>query len=205
MTDDKKKGFAQIVSEWWQTDQNLHVLTFFCLFELAFGFVALVYQVPVEKGTAILWGAGCFWVGMLGGFVFAIPKVAVSNPRTQDSEPATPVQRTVQDEKLADQIRSRHRVSDVNTNLGEISDWLTKTIVGVGMVELTKVPSLLHRLGTYIAGGIPSVPNGNSLALALVCYFSVFGFVNGYLYTRMFAAPAFRRVDELSNREASVH
>jgi len=79
----------------------------------------------------------------------------------------------------------------VNTNLVEISDWLTKIIVGVGLIELRRIPPQARRLALEVAG-----PSGDiSFALAVVVYFPTLGFLFGYLSTRLFLAGAFSRAE----------
>ena len=83
----------------------------------------------------------------------------------------------------------------MNTNLEEISDWLTKIIVGVTLVEL---PALLARLGQaakLIAGSLGG-DSRISFAYAVMMYFSVTGFLGGYLLTRLYLQTAFRDTDK---------
>ena len=81
----------------------------------------------------------------------------------------------------------------VNTNLDDVSDWLTKIVVGVGLVELRKIPDLLFRLASMIAGelGANQVP----FIISVLVYFTTVGFLSGYLTTRMFVQRAFRMAD----------
>ncbi|MFE6049832.1 hypothetical protein ACFQ6N_03670 [Kitasatospora sp. NPDC056446] len=72
-----------------------------------------------------------------------------------------------------------------NTNLEQVSDWLTKVLLGVGLTQLGSLGERLHGLGTTLApalgGGDAAVP----FAAALVLYFLVFGFLAGWLVTRL--------------------
>ncbi|MEV7773121.1 hypothetical protein [Kitasatospora sp. NPDC086791] len=72
-----------------------------------------------------------------------------------------------------------------NTNLEQVSDWLTKVLLGVGLTQLGSLGERLHGLGTALApvlgGGEAAVP----FAAALVLYFLVFGFLTGWLVTRL--------------------
>jgi hypothetical protein len=81
----------------------------------------------------------------------------------------------------------------VNTNLDDVSDWLTKIVVGVGLVELREIPGLLLRLARLIAGelGVNQVP----FIIAVIAYFTTVGFISGYLTTRMFFERVFRIAD----------
>jgi len=48
------------------------------------------------------------------------------------------------------------------TNLEEIADWLTKVILGAGLVGLTKIVGLLPRFGRFMAKGVePELPAGS--------------------------------------------
>ncbi|KJS55535.1 hypothetical protein [Streptomyces rubellomurinus] len=72
-----------------------------------------------------------------------------------------------------------------NTNLEQVSDWLTKVLLGVGLTQLGSLGERLHQLGTALApvlgGDDAAVPFG----AALVLYFLVLGFLAGWLVTRL--------------------
>jgi tetratricopeptide (TPR) repeat protein len=106
------------------------------------------------------------------GFLFGIPK-------------------TVQaDEKNA-------RLSyQVNTNLEQISDWLTKMIVGLALVNLKTVPARIADIGSVAGASLG--PNGNIIAQVVVVYFGGLGFLYGYLATRLYLAPSFPYADRVS-------
>jgi tetratricopeptide (TPR) repeat protein len=86
----------------------------------------------------------------------------------------------------------------INTNLGQVSDWLTKIIVGLGLVQIKQAPEYLQRLAWYTGqalGAQTKSVDGEHKAAALVIYFTVLGLLGGYLLTRMFFAAAFGRAD----------
>ncbi len=127
--------------------------------------------------------------GFLIGFLFGVPR-ALQN---HDSGTATGSTVAAQEER-------RPRLSP-NTNLEQISDWLTKILVGATLVELTTIPDKVRTAAAYMAHGIgycaPSCAEGDEqLAAALIVYFSVVGFLAGYLLTRMFLSGAFRQADD---------
>jgi hypothetical protein len=62
-----------------------------------------------------------------------------------------------------------------NTNLEQISDWLTKILVGVGLVQLGRAPNALARLADSMKSG-----------LALTIFLAVAGFMYLYLWSRIF-------------------
>ena len=86
----------------------------------------------------------------------------------------------------------------VNTNLEQISDWLTKIIVGVTLVQADTVLKKLHRIAEVIAGCVGALPKLEEtlpFAYAILIYFSVLGFFGSYLLTRLWLQSAFDAAD----------
>jgi len=80
----------------------------------------------------------------------------------------------------------------VNTNLEQISDWLTKILVGVG---LTQIKDLRPRLWSVAGEVAPGLGNSKVVAAAVMINFSIWGFFVGYLLTRLFLARAFANAE----------
>ena len=134
--------------------------------------------------AALAWGLACFASGFLGGFLFGIPRVL---------QPEGAQASGVGSSALSYQQR-------VNTNLEQISDWLTKIIVGLGLVQLRSVPDYLYKLSVWMARSFSGDQNNKavdatSFACAFIIFFSIVGFVGAYLLTRLFLAGAFWRAD----------
>jgi hypothetical protein len=127
----------------------------------------------------VLWSLACVSSGGAVGFLFGIPKIL------QSDSPAKPPL------NAGNAYRQQ-----VNTNLEQISDWLTKIIVGLGLIHLKSVPTYLHDVAAILALGIGSVEADIAFALALIPYFLTVGFLFGYLTTRLFLAGAFSRADQ---------
>ncbi|MER8102388.1 hypothetical protein [Kitasatospora sp. NPDC094016] len=72
-----------------------------------------------------------------------------------------------------------------NTNLEQVSDWLTKVLLGVGLTQLGSLGERLHQLGTALAPALGGEDAAVPFAAALVLYFVVFGFLAGWLVTRL--------------------
>jgi len=123
-------------------------------------------------GNAMLIAGAFYGAGGLTGFLFGIPKIIQSNHVN-----ATP---------------ENSRESDVihNDNLVQISDWLTKIIVGVGLTQIYTIPkSLYHigeKLGTSILGYDPGNSLGTNVSVAIILYFSILGFMMVYIWTRIY-------------------
>jgi CheY-like chemotaxis protein len=86
-----------------------------------------------------------------------------------------------------------------NSNLEEISDWLTKLLVGVGLVQLTQVPGLLKELSDFLSQGM-TVSNASGYTSAGIVYGSAIGFVFAYLWSRL----RLRYLFEFSDRQATL-
>jgi hypothetical protein len=85
---------------------------------------------------------------------------------------------------------SRGPSTAVNTNLEQISDWLTKIIVGVSLVNSEKIGTALVTASKEMARSFGGEP-ASSLALAMLTYFGVIGLLGGYLLTRLYLQRAF--------------
>src|SRR5687767_11994550 len=86
-----------------------------------------------------------------------------------------------------------------NTNLEEISDWLTKILVGIGLIQLGQLSDRVGRLVTAVADGIGGNPPNPTFALALLLYFTMVGFLASYLLTRLYLPRAFTSAQQLIN------
>jgi hypothetical protein len=139
-------------------------------------------SLPGHVSTGLLWALACLALGSIAGFLFAIPRVAKRKLSAGDEEKSEP------------SASERGFGLGINTNLEEISDWLTKILVGLGLVELRSLPTYIERAGYYVAQGLGV--NAQSVASGLILYFLGLGFLCGYLLTRMFIGPAFRLADE---------
>lgn len=121
--------------------------------------------------------------GGLVGFVFGIP-TSLQNTRA----PAEPNGQAPED---------RHGAYAGNTSLEQISDWLTKILVGVGLTQLASIPSGLVALGDFLAGGLGDLPGATVFAPALVVFAVLDGFFLGYLWTRLHLPSLFAESDLL--------
>jgi hypothetical protein len=76
----------------------------------------------------------------------------------------------------------------------QISDWLTKIIVGLGLANLKELPGQLDAWARYVSMSIGSsaTPSGGtdgsaaSLALGVILYFLILGFMACYILTQIF-------------------
>src|ERR1041384_5236004 len=159
------------------------MISFFYLFAVL-SLSAVVWHCGFTRAAAapLLWGLACTSVGAALGFLFGIPKIL------QNDRPVTE----------AKESKSIDYRQQVNTNLTEISDWLTKIIVGLGLINLSKIPDKLSNIAQVLAVSLnPTEPSKDkAFALALILCFLILGFLFGYLSTRLFLQSAFSRADQ---------
>ena len=125
-------------------------------------------------GVGLLLAGGVFFLGGLLGFLFAIPHTT-----------------TV----VVGAGKNDYPQYNPNTNLEQISDWLTKILVGVGLTELLTVPDLLKDFAVKIGPSLGGNSSGGVFAVAILMFFSIDGFLVGYLWTRKYYAKELQQSD----------
>jgi hypothetical protein len=131
--------------------------------------------------------------GGLLGFLFGVPHVRegeaarTQSPGRDDSADSEP-------EGVTSDPRISYRPS---TSLEQISDWLTKMIVGVGLVEVKVIPDKLKNLASFVAKGLGHNDEAQVFALTLIVFFSICGFVFGYLWARLYLKRWFDQADQI--------
>ena len=164
---------------------------------IAIGLISLVVPACVQltygnwAGALTVVGSGLFLAGastLLGstvGFLFGVP-VREREPVTDDTGTA---------------IRSiGYRP---NTNLEQISDWLTKIIVGIGLVQFPKILHVFALLGHYAGPAFGAAPAGEIIAVSIVVHYTLVGFFNGFLLAYLWLPGAFKRAMEVKGPSAA--
>jgi hypothetical protein len=171
---------------------NLSVTCWTLAALLTIGLAFTILEVPSHFSAALLWALASLATGSIGGFLFAIPRVPRSS--TVASKSQADSAGSSEDVREAKVTIERGFGLGINTNLEEISDWLTKILVGVGLIQLRSLPQNIWRIGNYVGQGLGT--NQETVASGIVIYFFGLGFLGGYLLTRMFLGPAFRLADQ---------
>jgi hypothetical protein len=138
-------------------------------------------SLATETETAFIWSLAWLTAAFLFGFIFGIPKVIAAT--TSTTNPALNDPSEVPAPKLK-----------VNTNLEDISDWLTKVLVGASLTQIVKIPDAIGRCAQFMS--LPSTGEAISFNAGLLVYYSALGFLSGYILTRMFFARAFALSDQ---------
>jgi len=129
--------------------------------------------------------AGAAWlIGVLLGFLFGIPHTKEGKPETSKLGSGTAGEQSENDDRYSQ-----------STSLEQISDWLTKIIVGVGLTQLNYIPRKLDQLAEFVAGGLGGDKPNSAFALGIILYFAVCGFLFGYLWGRLYMLGLFREAD----------
>jgi hypothetical protein len=145
-------------------------------------------RTPEHLVAAILLSGASLLVGLFLGFLFGIPRSLQSElPPPLPERAETP-----EAKQEAQRLRFQYRA---NTNLEQISDWLTKILVGVGLTQLVALPELSTRLGEYFGAAIGPSMAAQRIAVAIIFFFSLSGFLLGYLWTRLFLGGELARAD----------
>jgi hypothetical protein len=128
----------------------------------------LIYAIQLPSGVrwsayavANLIASASFLAGGLVGFLFGIP-------------------RAVQGSNAA----SGSMQYQANTNLEQVSDWLTKIIVGVGLVQIGRIIPGLTRLADSMKAPLGGQASSAAFGLALTISNVFLGFFFFYLWSR---------------------
>jgi hypothetical protein len=155
---------------------------------------------PTILGMGILVATASLMVGGVVGFLFGVPKSADPQRKPPQDKPQT-----------KDGLQSGDAVVQItgsgvrrNTNIEEISDWLTKIIVGLGIYELKKVPELVTRLARFLTPGFADVPGAGALSIILVVSFGCAGFLLGFILTVLFLTRAIEKAITPDDPQASL-
>ena len=175
------------------------------------GIILYAWQAPNRPvffsiiGVAFLVAIAAFFSGGLLGFIFGVPRTqsqpSPSSPQPQTTawptpnppaaSQATPAQAAPSPAPPSSgpTLAGQSRYQD-NTNLEQISDWLCKILVGAGLTQLTALPSVLKRYAIFFAPGLGGFSHSQVFAVGLLIFFTVCGFLVGYLWTRLHLGKA---------------
>lgn len=123
-------------------------------------------------------------IGALLGFLFGIP-------RTHEGDDGEGRTRGMRND--LPQYRA-------NTNLEQISDWLTKALVGASLVSIGAISNKFVLWTEKLSLGFGADPHAWAFVSSTVLYHAITGFILAFLWTRIYLAGAFRMADLLALR-----
>ena len=129
----------------------------------------------------LLVAAAALSVGGLLGFLFGMPRGRV-NEDSRNEQPRS-------------EASIDYRPSN---NLEQISDWLTKILIGVGLVELKELVGILRAIGQAVENSFAGALAGTTvITQAVLVVFVVLGFYVSFLWTRIYYGPLQTLTDNL--------
>jgi hypothetical protein len=168
-------------------------------------------------GAVMLIGLAAAMVGGFLGFLFGVPRpVAGTTPQPASASPApappggaSPGPSTAGQTPPAGAVAGARtqptasatpppgaRAWQASTNLTEISDWLTKIIVGVGLVEAKGIFDRLSQLSQALGDMLFDGAVGSKLVIpSVIVSGALVGFLYAYLFTQLVIAALMARTD----------
>ena len=147
---------------------------------LAFGWFVAPPQ-PKAFTAGLLSGAAAALLGALLGFLFGLPRGSNGHSGNGGTPPPNAAANMAATQRGA-----------VNNNLLDISDWLTKIIVGAGLVGLTDLVRWIGEVGRRV--GVGAGLEGETAAMfggAILVFFFTWGFLFVYIQTRTIISVIF--------------
>jgi hypothetical protein len=126
-----------------------------------------------------IFGVGLFLAGAatasgsMLGFLFGVPKASPSNG--------------------PDHLNHSNQETGYapNTNLEIISDWLTKAIVGVGLVEVRQLIGWLDQVGQVAGAAMGGSDTMRVIATSIIVHYLLMGFFQGFLVAYLYLPKVF--------------
>lgn len=170
------------IGDYWDPRKSLAAISVLA----GFGLIVVLLQ-ALQVGTVsgiisqsaimISVSGAALMLGGLGGFLFGIPR------RLQGDTTNKPA-KFEEGENSGETV-----IYEGNTNLEQISDWLTKIIVGVTLVKLADIVTELEKYGGNISSATGR-PSDSAFSVGVMVFFFICGFLIGYLWSRLFLGRA---------------
>ena len=125
-------------------------------------------------GSALMFALACAATGSLIGFLFGIPRALSAEEKS-----TTGIARF-----------------NGNTNLEQVSDWLTKLVLGASLTQLPEIRSFALTLFRAVAPSFGNDSTSAAFAGFVAVYYVVVGFVSGWLVTRLRLGNALQLADQ---------
>lgn len=163
---------------------------------MALGLVAIVvvglwawlvnekYDFAAVLGLSMIVGFASLFTGAIFGFLFGIPR---SLQRTDPVSTET----------------GKERPYSNNTNLEQISDWLTKIIVGVSLTQLPAIQGHFHVLVSSVSNGFQKFMSASyayPYSSGLIIFYSISGFLAVYIWAKVYFLEQLTFLEDRLNR-----
>jgi hypothetical protein len=136
--------------------------------------------------AGVMFAAAALISGSLFGFLFGVPR-ELASPTVVRAADGT--------------IQSSNAP---NTNLEQVSDWLTKILLGATLTQLGNIGSGLSHLFSAQAPALGSGPSAAVMAGAVDIFMAGIGFLFGWLHTRLFLGKLMDQLDAARGARAAA-
>jgi hypothetical protein len=160
-------------------------------------------------GTGLLVSSAAGLVGAFLGFLFGMPRDLSGRP----APPRPPEDIGAKTATAANKAAAMEsgRFAWANNNLVEVSDWLTKIIVGIGLIEFRDIVPWVGEISTTAgaAAGFADLHAQATFGVSVILASFVYGFLLAYIYARTIIAVIFAKAqnevdDELRQKLRQV-
>jgi hypothetical protein len=111
----------------------------------------------------------------------------------------------VRDTANRHQNRGTTSLLSTNTNLEQISDWLTTILIGLGLVQLGTLSDGVRDVADDLALALgPTQDTAEAVSLTLIVYMLIFGFIAAYIVTRIGISLRLKEVEEYLSQRSAV-
>lgn len=177
---------------------GIFILTTLLWIAIAASAVSTLSQFAHVLSTCGLLACVSFISGTLLGFIFGIPRSLASTSAAIAQNVPAPGHAPIQTSSAttasfqprpgfgiyhAAEPPARMAVRP-NTNLEQISDWLTKVLVGYGLTQIRQITHFAQQLSDTLGPALDPVSKGGTIAVAIVGAFGIAGFVWAYFESR---------------------
>lgn len=92
-----------------------------------------------------------------------------------------------------------------NDNLLQLSDWITKIILGLGLTQIHEIPFFLKKVAKFIVS--KTHVSNQALIILIIIYFACLGFLFGYLWTRLYFIKMLQDSDDdvINEEDRTAH
>jgi hypothetical protein len=147
-------------------------------------------KIVSAAGIGVMVAGASTLIGVLLGFLFGIPRTL------QHTSNSAQRQDTDGEQTQPASIIKKRTEYGPNTNLEQISDWLTKILVGVGLTQVKEIREVLSDVADGVKFGVPDTGVSQAFALSLVLFYLICGFLFGFLWTRLYLPGAYKETDD---------
>lgn len=159
----------------------------------------IIYAISTSLniGLLLLWCMAYLVIGALLGFIFSVPKMISDTKSPADTSALTDAAKA-----KANTVALKAKYQE-NTNLTQISDWLTKVLIGATLVQMKEIPKFIHKMAIIMGKGIVNpdakgvpIDSATVVSAGIILFFMTWGFISGYLVMKLVLTEQFADIGD---------